>query len=321
MRFLKLRLVNFPQLRNFRRVALDRVDTVLVHGGAGTIPESISARKIEGVQNAAHEAYISLKETGSALDAIERAIKIMENNEVFNAGYGSYLNEEGNIEMSASIIEGGELSAGACYILNDIKHPIALAKVIMMKTKHVLLTGHGAMQFAYENGFQKLPAGMLVSPGAKQLWEKKKTSSIEDGSDVGAIVLSKNGHLVAGVSAGGRNRRVPGECNDGCYLGSGVYADNTAGAVCCTGDGTSLAKMCLAYAITKNMITLPVMEVIKLKLDILKKRLNQQAGVITISKTGEIGVFFTTPNMVWACQQGRNVRYGIKPGEVETMRL
>ncbi|KAK9710528.1 Asparaginase [Popillia japonica] len=297
-----------------------RKDTVLVHGGAGAIPATIMEKKIQGIQEAVREGYITLKETGHALDAVERAIKVMEDNGYFNSGYGSHLTEKGEVEMDASIMDGRELSAGGIFTVRNIRHPITLAKLIMVKTKYVILAGEGAEQFARENGIEKLPDGKLISKMAREFWENNKTRTAggisEDGSEVGAIVLGKNGDIAVGVSAGGRSGRMSGLSHGASHLGSGIYADNTIGATCCSGAPTAISKMCLAYSITRHLTNMPIMEAIQSELNYMQTELKQQAGVISVSKTGEIGVAFTTPNMVWACQQGRNIQYGTKPDEV-----
>ncbi|KAI4455974.1 l-asparaginase [Holotrichia oblita] len=235
MNLLKANRYCFSQRRAYtpHQAAL-RQDTVLVHGGAGVVPADIVDKKLQGIQEAVSEGYITLKETGHVLDAVERAIKVLEDNEYFNAGFGSHLTEKGEIEMDASIMEGGELTAGGVFTVKNIKHPITLAKLIMVKTKYVILVGDGAMQFAHENGIQQLPSGKLVSKTAKEFWDQNKLVS-EDGPEVGAIVLGKNGDIAVGVSAGGSSRRIQGLSNGSSHLGSGIYVDNTIGATCCSG--------------------------------------------------------------------------------------
>lgn len=162
---------------------------VLVHGGAGDIPDSRVNGKISGVKEAAKIGYNLLKNGGTVVDAVEAAVKYMEDDEAFNAGYGSVLNLDGEVEMDASIMVGSNLSAGAVTIVKNIPHPISLARLVMEKTPHVLLAGHGANKFAKEQGIPTLPEGKLVSKYALEALENFKKHGNDNRTEIGAKVM------------------------------------------------------------------------------------------------------------------------------------
>lgn len=136
----------------------------IVHGGAGTIPQSREAGKTKGVKKAARVGYKALIETESALEAVEKAVNVMELDEYFNAGYGSVLTIDGNVEMDASIMCGRTLNFGCVSLVTDILHPISLARLVMQKSKYKFLSEEGAKKFARQNGVRILyPPGQLVT--------------------------------------------------------------------------------------------------------------------------------------------------------------
>lgn len=157
---------------------------VLVHGGAGQIKDDKKAKVlVEGVKKAAKIGYNVLRQKGSVLDAVEAAVKYMEDNENYNAGKGSVLTVEGEVEMDASIMLGADLSAGAVTVVKDIQNPISLARLVMEKTSHILLAGEGAKKFAVSQGVQILPEGSLVTERTKTALTKYLASQERKGDD------------------------------------------------------------------------------------------------------------------------------------------
>ncbi|XP_066151637.1 probable isoaspartyl peptidase/L-asparaginase CG7860 isoform X2 [Euwallacea fornicatus] len=300
---------------------------ILVHGGAGDIPDSRVQAKIDGNRKSVDAGYQVLRAGGSALDAVEAAVKVMENDEAFNAGYGSVLNLDGEVEMDASVMIGADLRAGGVTVVKDIKNPISLARLVMEKTPHVLLAGAGANKFAKEQGVPRLPPGSLVSPYAKQALEefkKHKDNRTEIGEKnpgevgtVGAVAIDRKGNLAAATSTGGINGKMVGRSSDTSLIGAGTYADDNIGAVSTTGHGESIAKFCLAHAIIKAMEyrNKTAHEATNEVMESMTSRLNNFAGAITISKSGEIGVGFTSQRMAWAYRKGNEIHYGIEKGQ------
>ncbi|KAJ8935177.1 hypothetical protein NQ318_010372 [Aromia moschata] len=248
----------------------------------------------------------------------------MEDEEAFNAGYGSVLNLDGEVEMDASIMLGSNLNAGAVTVVKDIAHPISLARLVMEKTPHVLLAGAGANRFAKAQGIPEVPPGSLVTKYAQMALEEFKKRGGDDRTEighknhsevdtVGAVALDSKGNLAAATSTGGINGKMVGRSSDTCMIGSGTYADDNFGAVSTTGHGETIAKYCLAHAIIKEVERgKGVQNATKDTLEKMTQKLRNTAGAITISKEGEVGIFFTSKRMAWAYQRENELHYGIE---------
>ncbi|XP_063916766.1 isoaspartyl peptidase/L-asparaginase-like [Zophobas morio] len=294
---------------------------VLVHGGAGDIPDSRVPLKIAGVKKAASLGYKILRNGGSVLDAVEEAVKSMEDDEAFNAGYGSVLNLDGEVEMDASIMIGANLNSGAVTVVKDIAHPITLARLVMEKTPHVLLAGVGANRFAKDQGVPTVPPGSLVSKYATEALEDFKEhgdnrTEIGDVGTVGAVAIDSKGRLAAATSTGGINGKMVGRSSDTSMIGSGTYADDDVGAVSTTGHGESIARYCLAHTIIYEIKNGSSANVATSKaLKGMTAKLHNTAGAITISKSGGLGIDFTSRRMAWAYQIKDEIHFGIEHGQ------
>ncbi|RZC32973.1 Asparaginase 2 domain containing protein [Asbolus verrucosus] len=296
---------------------------VLVHGGAGDIPDSRVPLKLNGVKKAASIGYRVLKRGGSVVDAVEEAVKSMEDDEAFNAGYGSVLNLDGEVEMDATIMIGANLNSGGVTVVKDIAHPISLARLVMERTPHFLLAGEGANRFAKVQGVPTLPAGSLVSKYAREALEDFKkhgdnrTEIGEKGvGTVGAVAIDSKGRMAAATSTGGINGKMVGRSSDTSIIGSGTYADDNVGAVSTTGHGESIARFCLAHAIIyemKNGSSAAVATANTLKA--MTEKLKNTAGAIAISKGGDLGIDFTSKRMAWAYQIKDEIHFGIEHGQ------
>ena len=222
----------------------------MIHGGSGDVPEWRVPLKINGVKNAAIAAYKVLSAGGHAIDAVEAALRSMENDEYLNAGYGSVLNLDGEIEMDASIMNGENLKAGCVSLVHDIKHPVTLARRVMEKSNKdwsspCFFAAHGAMTFAKENGFEILPPGALVTNFAKEsliaykaykATEAKQKKNFGEVGTVGAVAMDMHGNIAAATTTGGMTGKIPGRIGDTPQIGSGTYADNKVGGTSSTGE-------------------------------------------------------------------------------------
>lgn len=309
---------------------------VLVHGGAGDIPVERVEGKLVGVKCAARIGYDKLKETGCVLDAVEEAVRSMELDPYFNAGYGSVLTTEGNVEMEASIMNGATLRAGCASLVKDIRHPISLARRVM-KTPHNFLAGEGVMQFAKDEGFEILsPPGQLVTEYAKEALEEWKEGQrrgevefarTEIGSSnkynkaevgtVGAVAIDANGNIAVATSTGGITGKLPGRVGDTPLVGAGTYADNHVGGVSTTGHGETIMKYCLAHDILKRIDFLGenAQTATENACKAMTKRLTGTAGAITIDSQGRVGISFTSQRMAWAYIKGSTIAYGIEQNQ------
>lgn len=223
------------------------VPMILVHGGAGDIPDSRDEGKFLGCKLSARVGYKKLLETGSVLLAVEEAVKVLELDPNFNAGFGSILDLNGDVVMEASIMDGRNLSAGCCTLVTDINHPISLARLVKDNTLHTFLGGENAMKFAREQGIEILPPGVLITDNAKEaLAEFKKALEQgedvnnakteigdRDGGTVGAIAIDADGNVAAATSTGGITGKAPGRIGDTPIIGAGTYADNVSDVLTC----------------------------------------------------------------------------------------
>ncbi|MGH8274934.1 MAG: isoaspartyl peptidase/L-asparaginase family protein [Gammaproteobacteria bacterium] len=218
----------------------DKHTAILVHGGAGRAPEDKAAaeRRREGCRAAARAGWEVLKKGGSALDAVEAAALVLEDNPEFNAGTGSVLNRDGTVETDAAIMDGATLAAGAVGAVSGVRNPIRLARTVMEKSKHVMLAGAGAEAFADANGIARCAPEELIVPARRKRWETSHGT-------IGAVARDTHGGLAAATSTGGIFMKLPGRIGDTPLVGCGTYADVNA-AVSATGDGEAVIRLTLA---------------------------------------------------------------------------
>ncbi|GLV32980.1 uncharacterized protein CBL_08957 [Carabus blaptoides fortunei] len=301
---------------------------VLVHGGAAVIAEERIAGKVSGVKAAAQAGYTVLVQGGTAVDAVEAAIRSMEDNEHFNAGYGAVLTVNGEAELDASIMDGIDLSAGAVAMVRDIAHPISLARRVRELTPHVLLAGPGASAFARDHtDIQPVPPADLVSPYSLKILNMYKARGCrpedrELGGTVGAVVVDKDGNVAAGTSTGGTTGKLAGRIGDTPLIGAGTYADNCTGAVSCTGTGEAIIKSCMAHSTLHAMSC--GMSAADATADCVRTaetRVHGKTGAITVSCTGSVGIHFSTGMMPWCYLQDNQLYHGLLPTEhhIETL--
>ena len=295
---------------------------IIVHGGAYAIPDSIKEPSVEGCKAACKEGFQVLIQGGSALDAVESAIKALEDNPVFDAGTGSVLTINEEVEMDAVIMDGKKLNCGAVACVKTVKNPISLARAVMEKTEHVLIVGDGADSFARSLGIEEVTVEELTTQEAKdELAKFKKYDSTVDslfnicekppslGHDtVGCVAIDSDGNIAAGTSTGGITAKMSGRVGDSPIIGSGCYANAYAGASS-TGHGESIMKVCLTKSCTDDISNVLKNNgnnsasqalILKSKLDDMKEQVGGCGGVISINKNGEVANAFTTPSMCYA---------------------
>lgn len=284
--------------------------SLVVHGGAWDIPDDQVTLHKEGVLKALKAGWGVLSAGGTAVEAVERAIVHMENDETFDAGRGSFLNSVGDVELDASIMNGRTFKAGAVAAVQNIVNPITLARKIMEKSEHVLLVGMGATRFAREHGVQTCGQDDLITARELERWREvqggkrgsKKDSirRIKLPSDtVGAVALDEFGNIASGTSTGGTSNKYPGRVGDSPLIGCGIYADNNVGAVSTTGWGEAIIKVVLAKTVIDlmdrngNDPTLAARDGLK----ILVRKADGYGGIIALNNAGRVGIAFNTPRM------------------------
>lgn len=270
--------------------------TLIIHGGAGSpTPELYEARQ-RGLRLAFDAAWAILSQSGSALDAAVQAVVVLENDPAFNAGVGSCLNQDGVVEMDASVMEGSRFRAGAVGAVSTVQNPILLAKAIMEEERHVFLAGGGAERFAHEKGFAAVLPEALITTRQRHQWRDAQTQG-EPGT-VGAVAFDKAGRLAAATSTGGIFNKYPGRVGDSAVIGAGTYADDTLGAASATGAGEAIMRTTL----TRTAVELlrggvgPT-QAAQRAVEILQRRTSSEAGVILIDALGRVGYAHNAPAM------------------------
>ncbi|MBX3241770.1 MAG: isoaspartyl peptidase/L-asparaginase [Chitinophagaceae bacterium] len=298
---------------------------LVVHGGAGTILKSKMTTEREkqynaGLKSALEAGYTILEQGGSALDAVEAAVKVLEDNALFNAGRGAVFTNEGRNELDASVMDGKSRSAGAVAGVTTVKNPVSAARRVMEKSSHVMMSGAGADRFAAEQGLEIVdPSYFFTEDRYRALQKIKAEDSLKteldhadkkDGSfhfkntdskfgTVGAVALDKNGSLAAATSTGGMTNKRYGRVGDSPIIGAGTYADNATCAVSCTGWGEYFIRLVMAKTVSDMMefgkITLKeaAEEMILRRLPAL----GGDGGLIAVDSHGNIVMPFNTEGM------------------------
>ncbi|NLV73459.1 MAG: hypothetical protein GXY52_02070 [Chloroflexi bacterium] len=268
---------------------------IVVHGGAGDILDELVKGHLTGVRVAADLGYRILTQGGSAEDAVEAAIRSMEDDETFDAGRGSFLNQDGDVELDASFMEGAQLQAGAVAGVRDIANPISLARLVM-DSPLVFLVGEGASRFAESHGMSRCTPARLLVPRELAYWELKRKARL--GDTVGAVALDCTGHLAAGTSTGGRPMKVPGRVGDVPCIGAGLYADDTLGATSSTGAGEEIMRVVMAkYAVDRLEGGRHPQQAADDTIRYLQTKVNGSGGLILLDRQGRFGVSMNTRRM------------------------
>ncbi|GAA6213888.1 isoaspartyl peptidase/L-asparaginase [Lates japonicus] len=298
---------------------------VVVHGGAWAIPDELAEASVNGVKAAACEGFSVLKRGGNAVDAVEAAVRAMEDNTVFNAGHGAALNTDGEVELDAIIMDGRTLASGAVSCVKNIANPVSLARAVMEKTAHIMLTGRGANMFAESIGMVTVPTETLVTEYEMEEWEKHKnyvTGVMEDFNSqwahdtVGAVAVDCAGNVACATSTGGIRNKMVGRVGDSPIIGSGGYADSFTGAVSCTGHGESILKVTLARLILSHIEQgKSVADASQLSLQYMGDRVRGAGGAIVVSPSGKWAATFTTERMAWAAVENDVLWYGLDPNK------
>ena len=308
-----------------RRALSTRGPTIAVHGGAWAIPDDLRQASLDGVGRATTLGWEALTSTGSAVDAVEAAVRYLEEDPAFDAGRGAVLTSAGTVELDAVIMDGRDLSAGAVASLGPVLNPVSVARAVMERSEHVLLCGAGADAFAREIGVEALSADDLVTAAAREEYEQMKTypTTVETlfnaraqlGHDtVGAVAVDGNGNVAAATSTGGITFKRPGRVGDSPILGSGCLADNATGCISTTGHGESLMRFTFAsrWAAAVDGGAAPD-SALAAQLRAMLDRLSGCGGAVCVDATGAPGIAFSTERMAWGYRSAGSggVRHGV----------
>ena len=288
---------------------------LIVHGGAWDVPDEAVEACNAGCRNALAAGWSILASGGSALEAVEASIITLEDDPVFDAGYGSHLNRDGQVECDAIVMDGATLRAGAAAGLHRLKNPIRLARKILEQCPHMMLIAEGAERFAKNSGLALCKPEELVSEAEWQAYlrcSKDQHAAIhhrghEQGT-VGAVALDEQGGLFAATSTGGTCCKLPGRVGDSPLIGCGCYADSQAGGVSCTGYGEAIMKIVMAKTAVDflrrdspsgedkpSAAQQAADDAVKL----LAERGKGSGGLILLDRSGTPAFAFNTPRMAY----------------------
>jgi len=300
---------------------------LLVHGGAWDIPDDAVDPHLRGVRNALAAGWRVLERGGPALDAIEESVVIMEDDDIFDAGRGSFLNRDGKVQLDALIMDGRTLRAGGVGCVERLRNPVRAARRILSDSPHVYFVAEGAERFAAEHGIPLCRNEDLVVPReVERLREYQREvagqGSEKDGNDlfaptishdtVGAVALDREGNIAAATSTGGTLNKAPGRLGDSSLIGCGCYADNLSAAASTTGWGEPIMKLVLAKWTADRVSAGNLPEwAAQEAMNYLKQRLNGHGGIIVLNTQGQMGIAHNTPRMAWASRTVKQEEAGI----------
>jgi beta-aspartyl-peptidase (threonine type) len=293
--------------------------SLIVHGGAWNIPDSEVEACRAGCRRALETGWQILERGGSALDAVEAAIVVLEDDTTFDAGVGSHLNRDGRVQLDAIVMDGGTLRAGAVAAVERVRNPIRLARKVMEACDHMMLVGAGAEEFAVEQGLALCDPEELVIERERRRWEAhqrgecpvcaRKPAAAEPASQfeqehtlgtVGAVAMDARGSVVSGTSTGGTCCKLPGRVGDSPLIGCGCYADAEAGGISCTGWGEAIMKIVMAHAAADRLRSgMSAQEASRACVDLLARRARGTGGLILLDRDGNPGFAFNTPRMAY----------------------
>jgi L-asparaginase / beta-aspartyl-peptidase len=324
---------------------------LVVHGGAWAMPDDMVDAHIRGVTNALAAGWAVLERGGSALDAVEEAVVIMEDDETFDAGRGSFLNRDGKVQLDALIMDGATLRAGGVGCVEHLRNPVRAARKILSESPHVYFVGEGAEKFAAEHGVPlcgnedliipreverlreyqaKIRTATLAAKDAAKMGHpdsESGTGSAAPGSEmfaptdddatvshdtVGAVALDRNGNIAAATSTGGTLNKAPGRLGDSSLIGCGCYADNLSAAASTTGWGEPIMKLVLAKWTADRIAAGNLPEWSALEaIDYLEERVKGHGGIIVLNREGHIGIAHNTPRMAYAYKTVKTQEAGV----------
>jgi beta-aspartyl-peptidase (threonine type) len=297
----------------------------LVHGGAWAIPDDQVEAHLNGVRNARDAGWKVLTRGGTAIEAVEAAVVVMEDDPTFDAGRGSFLNGDGRVQLDAMVMCGATLRAGGVGCVERVRNAIKAARKVLEESPHVYLVADGAERFAAQHGIELIDNSELVVPREIELLKIAKEkeargesheifSTQEYPSDtVGAVALDLDGNIAGATSTGGTLNKTPGRVGDSSLIGCGCYADNESAAISTTGWGEPMMKLVIAkWTADQVLVGADPQQAATDAILYLKRRLNGYGGMIVLDAKGRYGISHSTPRMAWALQTPAEESVGIE---------
>jgi len=287
------------------------------------MPDDMVDAHLRGVSNALAAGWRVLEKGGPALDAIEEAVVVMEEDETFDAGRGSFLNSEGRVQLDALIMDGRTLRAGGVGCVEHLRNPVRAARKILSESPHVYFVGEGAEQFAAKHGVPLCKNEDLVVTREVDRLREYQAHAAEHRKDlfaptishdtVGAVAVDNRGNIAAATSTGGTLNKAPGRLGDSSLIGCGCYADNDSAAVSTTGWGEPIMKLVLAKWSADRVAAGNAPEwAAQEAMNYLKSRVDGHGGIIVLDRLGRFGIAHNTPRMAWAYKNEKEEKCGVE---------
>jgi L-asparaginase / beta-aspartyl-peptidase len=302
---------------------LQNSPVLVIHGGAWAIPDDMVGAHLNGVKNAIAAGWDVLSQAGCALDAVEQAVVVMEDDETFDAGHGAFLNREGRVQLDALIMDGATLRAGGVGCVEHLRNPVRTARKILSESPHLYFVAEGAERFAAEHGIPLCKNEELIIPREVERLREFQAHLAEHQKDlfaptishdtVGAVALDRDGNIAAATSTGGTLNKAPGRLGDSSLIGCGCYADNASAAASTTGWGEPIMKLVLAKWSADRVAAGNVPEwVAQEAMNYLQSRVQGHGGIILLDARGRFGIAHNTPRMAWAVKTKKEENAGIE---------
>jgi beta-aspartyl-peptidase (threonine type) len=312
---------------------------LLVHGGAWAIPDDAAAAHENGVRNALEAGHRILTRGGTAIDAVEAAVIVLEDDPTFDAGRGSFLTSDGRVQLDALLMDGGRMKAGGVACVERLRNPIKAARLVLEQSPHVYFVGIGAEEFAQSHGMPLIENTELVLDRERERLKVAREreaaglvdatfSGLEDDKGpetaiprvidsshdtVGAVALDVHGNIAAATSTGGTLNKTPGRVGDSSLIGCGCYADNLSAAVSLTGWGEPIMKLVLGKWATDRVAAGTAPEfAAREAISYLHNRLGGHGGIILLGPDGRFGMAHNTPAMAWGLATANGLETGLK---------
>jgi len=286
------------------------------------MPDDMVEAHLHGVRNAVAAGWRALNGDGSALDAVEEAVVIMEDDETFDAGRGSFLNRDGRVQLDALIMDGATLRAGGVGCVEHLPNPVRVARKVLSESPHVYFVAEGAERFAIEHGVTLCKNEDLIIPREIERLRDYQAHAKAHSNDlfaptishdtVGAVALDGDGNIAAATSTGGTLNKAPGRLGDSSLIGCGCFADNKTAAASTTGWGEPIMKLVLAKWAADRVGAGNLPEWVAAEaMNYLNSRVNGHGGIILLDARGRFGIAHNTPRMTWGLRTVNDATFGV----------
>jgi beta-aspartyl-peptidase (threonine type) len=312
---------------------------LIVHGGAWAMPDDAVDAHERGIANALAAGYKLLEQGASSVDAVEASVAVMEDDDTFDAGRGSFLTRDGRVQLDALLMNGANLRTGGVACVERLKNPIRAARLVLDHSPHVYFVGVGAERFASQHGMKLIDNTELIVPRERERLMAFQKAELEGAKDttfsgparldkekeeteldptalshdtVGAVALDQHGNLAAATSTGGTLSKAPGRVGDSSLIGCGCYADDHSAAVSLTGWGEPIMKLVLGkWAVDRVASGHAPQEAAEAAIAYLYARLGGHGGIILLGPDGRFGLAHNTPRMAWGIQTPAGAQLGV----------